>query len=219
MKNSKKHAITGKEFNLIPKKIIKSKVSNRRYLLVDEDDEDADGYLDHDYDHHLHSDYDHDEEYIGRSSSDDEKALAISTHFHTMIIDDHNNIDSNIIIINNNNNNNNISSRRQLNADAATETALSSTTLELPMGFDWRAYLQLNPDLIQAGLIIHSHHQYHTNSHIISLIFTQQRLYHHSQSSSVPCYQQSHSITHHHYSVLHNQSYSITHRHSTAPTY
>ena len=189
MKNSKKHAITGKDFNLIPKKIIKSKVSNRRYLLVDENDEDAGGHLDHDYDHHHHSDYDHDEEFFGGSSSDDEKALAISTHFHTMIIDDHNNINSNIIIINNDNNNNNRSSRRQLNADATTETATSSssssTTLELPMGFDWRAYLQLNPDLIQAGLIIHSHHLYHINSHIISLIVTQQRLYHHSQSSSV----------------------------------
>jgi len=191
LKNSKKHAITGKEFNLIPKKIIKNKLSNR-YLLpttttattVAEDGDvngDGDGvhydyghHHEYDYGHDHHHDYDYDHvEYS--SSSDDEKALVISTYFHSMINNNNNSLNSNnnIIIIstnnNNNNNSNNNSSRRkrQLNTDtvettttttteavsSSSSSSSSSTIIELPMGFDWRAYLQLNPDLIQAGLI------------------------------------------------------------------
>ena len=47
------------------------------------------------------------------------------------------------------------------------------------------------------------HHLYRINSHILSLICTQQRLYHHPASSL----------------VSHQQSYYINHVHSTAPIY
>ena len=156
MKSSKKNAITGKDMNLIERKTRKGKSIGSRHLLAINDS-------DHQNDHDIYFRGDSDGDYIvshHRDSSSDEKALVMSSYFHHHL----DTINNNII---NKDNFYNMNKHRQLSSSSDSSSVISSDAntrglnienndgkiTELPMGFDWRAYLQLNPDLIAAGLI------------------------------------------------------------------
>jgi len=150
VKAAKKNAVTGKEVNLIDRKTRK-KTGNRHLMITTLGDYDSSRSI---------------------SFSDDEKALAMSNHYHSIIkkmsFNDMNNNDNNSHIyhskhvetmaigikqISNNNNNNNNNHDNNKSRQLNSESDVNKISTELPIGFDWRAYLQLNPDLIQAGLI------------------------------------------------------------------